>query len=113
MRIDTVAGHAGNQGSSVPAEDEVPKPEDLAELKAIITAHYKQHKANFPKMGIEPLDTPWYDEELNSWVLHFETGNNTFWYRDPPEGWEADQTDRGAYDGDEQYILYKPSQGGE
>ena len=104
MRIDTAAGHAGNQGSSVPDEDQVPKPEDLAELKALIAAHEKRQPNR-------PLYDPWYDEERGSWVLDFETGDNTHWGYEPPPGWEVEERDQGRYDGDEQYILYKPSQG--
>lgn len=103
MRIDPVAGHAGNQGSA-PVQEEVPKPEDLAELKALIAAHEKRQ----PK---RPLYEPEWDGERGSWVLDFETGDNTHWSINPPEGWEVEQRDIGAYDGDEQYILYKPSQG--
>ena len=104
MRIDTVAGHAGNQGSSIPAE-EIPKPEDLAELKALIAAHVESQPNR-------PLYEPEWDEERGSWILHFETGDNTHWGYEPPPGWEVEQRAIGAYDGDEQYILYKPPQGG-
>ena len=100
LQVGPVAGHAGDQGTSIPAPASDPKADDLAELKAIIAAHEKRQ----PK---RPLYDPWYDEERGSWVLDFETGDNTHWSLDPPPGWEVEQRDIGAYDGDEQYIMYK------
>jgi len=101
IRMDTTAGYSSNQGSSVPAPASDPKANDLAELKAIIAAKEKETGRR--------LYEPEWDEERGSWVLDFETGDNTHWYFKPPPGWEVEERDRGAHDGDEQYILYKPS----
>ena len=91
---------------SMPSDDltgEKIKAKMKAEIDAIIAAKEKE-TGNL-------LDEPEWDEERGSWVLDFETGDNTRWSIDPPPGWEVEQRDIGAYDGDEQYILYKPSKG--
>ena len=91
---------------SMPSDDltgEKIKAKMKAEIDDIIAAKEKE-TGNL-------LDEPEWDEERGSWVLDFETGDNTRWSIDPPPGWEVEQRDIGAYDGDEQYILYKPSKG--
>ena len=70
-----------------------------AEIDAIIAAKEKE-------AGIRLFEPDW-DGERGSWVLNFETGDNTRWADDPPDGWKVELRDKGAYDGDEQYIMYK------
>lgn len=93
MRIDTVSGYTGNQGGSTSAENEM--PQDLKDILGSKFAH---------------LETE-YDEELGSWIVYFETGDNTYWSLRPPPGWKVKQTDIGAYDGDEQYIMHRANDG--
>ena len=91
IRMDTVAGHVPS-GNPIPAENEMPQ-----DLKDILGGKF----AN--------LETE-YDDKLG-WVVYFETGDNTHWSHEPPPGWEVEQLDDGAYDGDEQYIMYRAVEG--
>ena len=83
--------------------DELTGEKIKAEMKAEIDAII----ANKEKETGNPLSEPEWDQNRGSWVLHFETGDNTHWYRKPPPGWEVEERTIGAYDGDEQYIMYK------
>jgi hypothetical protein len=96
-----------------PAEDRCETIlDDLKELKVLIAAHYKNHRINYPSMDPRSakLPPPWYDDERDSWVVDFETGNNTGWSlpNNTPKGWEVEERTGGNFDGDEQYIMYKP-----
>ena len=94
---------------SMPSDDltgEKIKAKMKAEIDDIIAAKEKE-TGNL-------LDEPEWDEERGSWVLDFETGDNTRWSLkgEAPVGWEVKLRDKGAYDGDEQYIMYKKPAGG-
>ena len=89
--------------------DELTGEKIKAEMKAEIDAII----ANKEKETGKSLSEPEWDQDRGSWVLHFETGDNTRWSIDPPPGWKvkerryADGRPVSAYDGDEQYIMYK------
>ena len=88
------------QGDELDAALNPPMPSDelgraaaMKELKAILGTEFAH------------LETE-YDTELGA-IVFFETGDNTYWSVRPPVGWTVEKTDIGAYDGDEQYIMYK------